>query len=199
MKTLRILLLILITQNIAAQKRLSRTQVDSLPNTIENQFTKIYRLSNNWQEYKMIKRTHFNSFQKNILDSVSVLKKDVAAKQFNINTQLKNANLLKEEINTLKSNLSISIEKEGAISFIGIPLDKATYNTILMSIISVLIFGLGFFIFKFSNSSAVTKEAKDLLANVEDEFERYKKKSIDKEQKLRRQLQDEINKQRGVN
>ncbi|QXP73560.1 hypothetical protein H0I31_07655 [Tenacibaculum sp. AHE15PA] len=199
MKTLRILFLIIITQNIAAQGRLSKSQVDSLPNTIENQFTKIYRLSNNWQEYKMIKRTQFMSFQKNILDSVSAIKKDVITKQLKINEQLKNSNSLKEEITTLKGNLSVSLEKEDAISFLGIPLNKATYNTILWSIIGGLLIGLAFFIFKFNGSYSITKETKDLLVDVEHEFEQYKRSSISKEQKLRRQLQDEINKQRGVN
>ncbi|ALU75673.1 hypothetical protein [Tenacibaculum finnmarkense] len=198
MKILRILLLILITQNITAQKRLSKAQVDSLPNTIENQFIKAYRLSNNWQEYKLIKRTHFINFQKNILDSVTAIKKDVLAKQLLLDTQLKNTNTLKEEIATLKNSLSVSLEKEDAISIAGFYLNKTTYNTILWSIICGLLIGLGFFIFKFNSSHSITKETKGLLVDVEEELEQYKRSSIDKEQKLRRQLQDEINKQRGV-
>ncbi|CAM1369062.1 conserved exported protein of unknown function [Tenacibaculum soleae] len=199
MKILRILLLALLVQNISAQNRLSKTEVEALPNTIENQFTKIYRLSNNWQEYKMIKRTHFTSFQKNILDSISTIKKDIVTKQLKIDEQLKNATLLKNEIITLKDNLATSIKKEDAFSFLGTFLDKNTYNTILWSIICGLLAGLAFFIFKFKSSYFVIKETKNALTDVEDELEQYKRNAIDKEQKLRRQLQDEINKQRGVN
>ncbi|MDO6813676.1 hypothetical protein [Tenacibaculum soleae] len=199
MKILRILLLALLVQNISAQSRLSKTEVEALPNTIENQFTKIYRLSNNWQEYKMIKRTHFTSFQKNILDSISTIKKDIVTKQLKIDEQLKNATLLKNEIITLKDNLATSIKKEDAFSFLGTFLDKNTYNTILWSIICGLLAGLAFFIFKFKSSYFVIKETKNALTDVEDELEQYKRNAIDKEQKLRRQLQDEINKQRGVN
>ena len=198
MKILKMLFFVIITQNIVAQKQLSKAQVDSLPNTIENQFTKIYRLSNNWQDYKMIKRNEFVSFQKNILDSVVNLKKDLVTKQLRIENHSKSTNALKEEIKSLKENLSLSIEKEDAISLLGMSLKKGTYNSILWGIISLLLIALSFFIFKFSNSYVVTKEAKDSLTDVENEFEHYKKKSIEKEQKLRRQLQDEINKQRGV-
>ena len=198
MKILKIIFFVIITQNIVAQKQLSKAQVDSLPNTIENQFTKIYRLSNNWQDYKMIKRSEFVSFQKNILDSVVNLKKDIVTKQLRIENHSKSTNALKEEIKSLKENLSLSIEKEDAISLLGMSLKKGTYNSILWGIISLLLIALSFFIFKFSNSYVVTKEAKDSLTDVENEFEHYKKKSIEKEQKLRRQLQDEINKQRGV-
>ncbi|OCK43132.1 hypothetical protein BA195_00030 [Tenacibaculum soleae] len=199
MKILRILLLAFLVQNISAQNRLSKTEVEALPNTIENQFTKIYRLSNNWQEYKMIKRTHFTSFQKNILDSISTIKKDIVTKQLKIDEQLKNATLLKNEIITLKDSLATSIKKEDAFSFLGTFLDKNTYNTILWSIICALLAGLAFFIFKFKSSYFVIKETKNALTDVEDELEQYKRNAIDKEQKLRRQLQDEINKQRGVN
>ncbi|MGB1043347.1 MAG: hypothetical protein ACPGU6_08125, partial [Tenacibaculum sp.] len=164
----------------------------------ENQFIKIYRLSNSWQEYKMIKRTHFISFQKNILDSIKVIKTDAASKQVKINEQLKTITSLQTKIDTLKNDLSSSIEKENAFSFLGTTLKKTTYNTILWSVIAGLLIGLAFFIYRFNNSNVVTRETKDLLADTEQEFERYKKNAIEKEQKLRRQLQDEINKQRGV-
>ncbi|CAM1333969.1 hypothetical protein [Tenacibaculum aestuariivivum] len=199
MKTLRILLLILITQNITAQNRLSKTQIDSLPNTIENQFIKIYRLSNNWQEYKMIKRTQFMSFEKNILDSIAAIKKDIFTKQLKLDAQLKKENVLKNEISKLKEDLSLSIEKEDGISLFGKIINKNLYNTIMWSIAFTLLFGLAFFIYRFNNSNFITKETKGLLLDMENEFEQYKRNSINKEQKLRRQLQDEINKQRGVN
>ena len=195
MKTLRILFIFIFTQSIISQN----TSKIEQPNTVENQFKKLYKSSNNYQIYKVIKKNEFLSLQKNILDSVKVIKKDAATKQLKINEQLKNITSLQTKIDTLKSSLSVSIEKEDAISFIGIPLKKGAYNTILWSIIGALLFGLAFFIYRFKNSNTVTKETKDLLIDVEHELEQYKRNSIDKEQKLRRQLQDEINKQRGVN
>jgi hypothetical protein len=56
---------------------------------------------------------------------------------------------------------------------------------------------LFYFIFKFSKSNILTKEAQNNLLDIEQEFEEYRKKSIEREQKLRRQLQDEINKLRS--
>ncbi|KAB1153811.1 hypothetical protein [Tenacibaculum aiptasiae] len=194
MKTLRILFIFIFTQGIIAQNS-SKTE---LPNTVENQFKKLYKNSNNYQIYKVIKKNEFLSLQKNILDSIKAIKNDAAAKQIKINEQLKNITSLQTKIDALNNNLSASIEKEDAISFIGIPLKKGTYNTIVWSIIIALVVGLAFFIFRFKNSNAVTKQTKDLLIDVEQEFEQHKKNALTKEQKLRRQLQDEINKQRGV-
>ena len=75
---------------------------------------------------------------------------------------------------------------------------KNSYNLLLWSIITVLAITTVFFILRFKNSNSLTKAAKTNLAEIEEEFELHRKKSLEKEQKLRRQLQDEINKQRGV-
>ncbi len=199
MKILKIIFIFIFFQNALAQNKLTKTQVEKLPNTIENQFLKTYRLSNSWQEYKMIKRTHYISFQKNILDSIKVIKADIVNKDVKINEQLKSITTLQTKIDSLKNELSTSIEKEDSFNFMGMLLSKTTYNTLLWSIITGLLIGLVFFIYKFNNSNSVTNDTKNLLVEIEDEFERHKKNSIQKEQKLRRQLQDEINKQRGVN
>jgi hypothetical protein len=194
MKILRILFAFIFTQSIIAQ-----TTTVEQPNTVKNQFIKLYKNSNNYQIYKVVKKNEFLSLQKSILDSIKVIKKDANSKQIKIKEQLKAITSLQTKIDTLNNDLSVSIEKEDAISFIGMPLNKGSYNTILWSIIGGLLIALAFFIFKFNNSYSVTKETKNLLVDVEHEFEQYKRNSIDKEQKLRRQLQDEINKQRGVN
>lgn len=194
MKTLRIFLFFILTQSVIAQ-----TTIINEPNTVKNQFKKLYKSSNNYQIYKVVKKNAFLSLQKNILDSIKTIKEDAVTKQLKINEQQKSITSLRTKIDTLNSELSVSINKEDAISFIGIPLNKGTYNTILWSIIGILLVGLAFFIYRFNNSNSVTKETKNLLTDIELELEQYKRNSIDKEQKLRRQLQDEINKQRGVN
>ncbi|WP_299006290.1 hypothetical protein [uncultured Tenacibaculum sp.] len=194
MKFYKIAFIFIFTQSIIAQENLSEQ-----PNTVENQFNKLYKKSNNYQIYKVIKKNEYLRLQKSILDSIKAIKTDAAAKQVKINEQQKSITELQTKINTLNTDLTTSISKEDAISFVGIPLDKATYNTIVWGIIFALLAGLAFFIYKFNNSNVITKETKTLLTETEEEFEQYKRKSIEKEQKLRRQLQDEINKQRGVN
>ena len=68
----------------------------------------------------------------------------------------------------------------------------------MWSIIGLLIIGLLFFIYKFKNSNAVTKEAKLKLAETEEEFDQHRQKKLEEQQQLRRKLQDEINKNKKV-
>ncbi|CAL2090305.1 conserved exported hypothetical protein [Tenacibaculum sp. 190524A05c] len=199
MKIVNLIIVTLFCSSVFAQTQLTKKQqLDALPNTVENQFIKAYGKASNWKEYKMITRPDFQTLQKNIVDSVISLKKNITTKQLKINEQEKSILALNEKIETLSNNLNSSIDKENKINFIGIGMTKNSYNLLLWSIITVLAITTVFFILRFKNSNSLTRAAKTNLAEIEEEFELHRKKSLEKEQKLRRQLQDEINKQRGV-
>ena len=93
---------------------------------------------------------------------------------------------------------SSSIEKEDGIEILGMLTKKSTYNTIMWSIIALLIAAFLFIFFKFNKSNAVTKEANLKLAETEEEFDAHRQKTLEREQQLRRKLQDEINKNRNA-
>jgi len=80
------------------------------------------------------------------------------------------------------------------MSFFGSQMSKAGYNTMVWAIAGALLLGLLFFIFKFKNGNILTKQAQRKLEDLEQGFDDYKRKSLEKEQKLGRQLQDERNK-----
>lgn len=70
-------------------------------------------------------------------------------------------------------------------------LDKVTYNLILWSIIGVLLLALTIFIFKYRSSNEITNVSQTNLKLAEEELESYKRRSLEKEQQLSRQLMDE--------
>ncbi|MBD3661274.1 MAG: tRNA (guanine-N1)-methyltransferase, partial [Arenibacter algicola] len=57
-----------------------------------------------------------------------------------------------------------------------------------------LLMFLIFFIYKIRNSNNSTQEAKSTLAEEETEYEDHRRRALEREQKISRQLQDEINK-----
>ena len=195
---IKVLILVLGLSPVFSQNKLTKQQIDSLPNTIENQFLKTYSKAKRWHEYKMIVKTDFLNFQKSVLDSVTSLRKTITDKNTIINQQKTSVTELEGKITSLEENLNDAVAKEDSINFLGAPVSKTTYNSILWSIIGILTLGMAFFIYKFKSTVGTTKEAKRSLAETEDEFEKFRKKSIEKEQKLRRQLHDEVNKNRGV-
>lgn len=105
-------------------------------------------------------------------------------------------NLLKNEITTLKSELEIVNNEKKSVSFFGTLISKTTYAFIMWGIVIVLALLLGVFIYKFRNSNSITSESRKALEILEAEYEEHRRNSIEREQKVRRQLQDEINKNR---
>jgi uncharacterized protein HemX len=187
------LVLLIITSNfsIVAQQKITKE------NTLENQFDKIYRVSTSYQTYKVINKLGYQKLKNNVIDSINNIKELLSEKESLLKSKDENIKRLNTKIKKTQLNLDASITKENSILLFGLELKKTTYNIILWTLIIALITGVGFLAYKFSNSNILTKEAENNLADIEEELKHFKKKSTEKEQKLRRQLQDEINKQRN--
>jgi len=72
--------------------------------------------------------------------------------------------------------------------------DTNTIKTIVWSIILILLLALGILFTQFKKSFTDTKDARKKQLDAESELEEYKKLALEREQKIRRQLQDELNK-----
>ncbi|WP_203295597.1 hypothetical protein [Luteirhabdus pelagi] len=183
--------LLLAVLHLSAQETVQQTD-----NTLEGQFTDVIDESNDYQEYKVIKKYKINELRKNILDTVSSLESKIESRQQEIDSQKNEINSLTEELQTTQEDLSLSREKENGIEILGVLTEKSTYNAIMWTIILILVLGIGFLAYKFKNSHKVTKAAQLKLAETEIEFETHRQKTLEREQKIRRKLQDEINKNR---
>lgn len=164
--------------------------------TIESQFDYLYKKSGSYQEYKVVKKTFFYKIKNNVLDSLKTIKEELESTKQIVVRQENEIKGLKNNLKTTNDNLTGVTKEKDNIKFLGIPLTKAAYNTILWSIITGLIAFLLVFIFKFKASNTITKQANKLLTETEEEFDAYRATSLEREQKVRRELQDELNKKK---
>jgi ATP-dependent Zn protease len=146
-------------------------------NTLENQFDRIYRISTSYQTYKVISKEGYQKLKNNVLDSLNLVENMLSEKVSLLKTKESDIQRLNEKINNTQISLDASIKKENSISLFGLALNKTTYNSILWFLIIVLLMGMLFFMYKFSNSNLLTKEAKHNLAEVEQELSLFRKKN----------------------
>jgi len=166
--------------------------------SLSKQFEQVYRRSSSYKDFKVIRKSTFQNLKKNTLDSIKIIDE-----KLKIESQ-KNTRL-EQEISSvakirLEQNLELSeaILEKNTISFVGLKLKKNTFKIIIWSIFFMLIIIICYLAYKLKDGVRITSQAKKELTRVEEEFNSYKKKSLVRDQKLRRQLQDEINKQRGI-
>ena len=169
---------------------------DTLP--LSKQFEKVYRRSSSYKDFKVIRKTTFQDLKENTLNSIKSIDEKLKIES------LKNTRLEQEINNITKTHLELDLKLSNAIlekntiSFIGLKLKKNTFKIIIWSIFFMLIILICYLAYKLKDGVKITSQAKKELTRVEEEFNSYKKKSLVRDQKLRRQLQDEINKQRGI-
>lgn len=204
MKFYRILLLLafLLVTNLQyaqdAEEDEDKLSLDEGP--ISNQFDYVAKRSGNYRadgiRYEVVKESNLFKIRKNVLDSIAAMNKKTGELKSTISEHETTITSLNKKLEETTTNLSSVTEEKDSMSFIGIPVSKGTYNFILWTIIGGLFLMLGLFIYRFRNSNILTQDARKNLSELEIEYEDHRRRALEREQKISRQLQDEINKQK---
>ncbi|RLD28007.1 MAG: tRNA (guanine-N1)-methyltransferase [Bacteroidetes bacterium] len=160
--------------------------------TLEEQFVDVIDKSNRYEDYKVVKIYKLNNLKKNVLDSIASIKKDFENAQGTIALQKSEIDTLTRSVASLQTELKTSIENQDGINLLGALIKKTTYKITMWGIIGLLVLVALFLSFKFKNSNAITKVANLKLAETDEEFETHRQRALEREQQLRRKLQDEI-------
>ena len=196
MKYPSIVLTLFLTFQLFAQQ--SNDSINNIKpiNTIDLQFNTLYKKSGSYQIYKVVLKTAFRELQASAVDSIDTLTKKIREKNATIDQQIGTIAGLQKTAQDTNTQLNNSLEKENSISLFGMQLTKGSYSFILFAIIFILLVLLLYVLYKYKNSHELTKKAKYTQEDVELEFTIFRKKSIEREQKIRRELQDLIIKNR---
>lgn len=165
-------------------------------NTINDQFTTLIKQSNNYQNYKVVQKNKLDELQGNVQDSINKLQTAIRQNNVSLAEQKASLDSLSSKLQVVQNELTVSLEQENNLDFLGINTHKTTFKTLVWFIIVVLLSALGILFYQFKKSHTDTKDARKKWEDTELELEEFRKSSLEREQKIRRQLQDEINKNR---
>ncbi|WCO02820.1 tRNA (guanine-N1)-methyltransferase [Psychroserpens ponticola] len=202
-KTLLLLIFAAFYINANAQDVDETDKLSLNSGTIDSQFEYVFRKSGNFkgtkgQKYEAVKQAWLLKLKANVLDSLKTTYQDLDETQIVVTTQAKTIDDLNTELTNTKSELSNTISEKDSMQLFGMQMTKPNYSMFLWSIVGVLSALLLFFIYKFKNSNSTTKQAKKTLEETEEEFEEHRRNALEREQKVRRQLQDMINEQKNA-
>ncbi|WP_167342477.1 hypothetical protein [Nonlabens sp. SY33080] len=157
---------------------------------LNNKFNEVIESSNRYQEYRVIEIDKINKLKKEVTTTAE--DQDIEINNLNkrIEDQVSQIQELNDQMEASKIDIAALEKGQDSMELLGIQLEKSMYNIILWSIIGILTILLISFIYKFKNSNSLTSTAQEQLAQIEEEYENYRRNALEKEQRLNRQLLD---------
>lgn len=164
--------------------------------TVELQLGRIFINSPIENESKIVKNSDLEELRSDVLTLLSRNENDLLVSKTAI--EAKNAEIkeLKKKADEAVAKSLASDVTDDTFLLFGMPFSKSLYHGIMWSLVFTMLIFSVFLITRFKNANGITRDAKEKLTEVEEEFELFKRNAIEREQKLRRLLQDEINRQK---
>ncbi|MCZ4408815.1 hypothetical protein O3Q51_08350 [Cryomorphaceae bacterium 1068] len=163
------------------------------PNTLENQFIDLKKKSNSYQQYKVVDKMMLDGFWSAVEDTLNENSAEINGLDKEVSSLKKTVSTLETNLADRDSSLSNQAYQIEHMSFLGIDMTKGGYITFSWVIIFVLILAVLILYFRFSSANKTTKGAKKDFSQLQGEFDEHKRKTREKETKLMRDLQTEIN------
>lgn len=142
-------------------------------------------------DFKVIRKSNIEIIQKNVSDSISKYTKEIAKLKDTKSSTIANVTSLKDSLDNAQAELAVERKKTDSISFLGIDFGKGLYHSIVWAIIGVLALILIIIAASFRKAKVDAVEHKKTAEEALQDFQVFKKKAMETEQKLKRQLLDE--------
>ncbi len=163
-------------------------------NSINDQFSNLIKESNNYQTYKVVKKDKLELLQRNVASSIAELKNEIDQNNTEVLKQKASVEQLSTDLQKVETELQEALNRENNLEVLGIATNKGTFLNLIGIIIAILFSSLVVLFLRFKKSHSHTKDALNKLEETENELEELRRMSLEREQKVRRQLQDELNK-----
>ncbi|MEN8203166.1 MAG: hypothetical protein ABFS28_11265 [Bacteroidota bacterium] len=152
--------------------------------TIEGQLDYIHQRTRVYDNFRAIRDDIFIKMKGNVKDSLSETKLKIAHLNSNLADRNFQIETLNSDLTRTKNERDESIRNKDSMSFIGIQMNKALYNSILWFVILGLLTVATVLFLLFKRAHAVTSQVKGQLETMQNEFEEHKKNSREKYEKL---------------
>lgn len=162
--------------------------------TLNEQYNTLIENSETFNEYKVIKKNTLNDFWKVVSDSVALLNTEKKEALSTVRSKQTQIDALNSTIQTKDKELATGEAEKSNITVLGADISKSLYAIISILIPLALLVVIGFLIVKSKVDLQSTKSAKKDLTTLEEEFKEHKKRAMDNQSKLNRELQTERNK-----
>ncbi len=162
--------------------------------TIEKQFQSFKSSIRVYKQYLYLEPFQIDDYYASVKDSIHNLKTAISNQSTEISNLKKEIQQLKIGASSVQKKLDKSLQREDNLSVLGGTMNKNVFANIMFIILIILVLVALVLLFLFLRSNKVTVRAVRNYEELSAEFEQSKKRSLEREMKLNRELQTERNK-----
>jgi F0F1-type ATP synthase membrane subunit b/b' len=183
-------------QFLFAQQPAEETPIQTQPEnyTLRERYSIMKAKSQSFKEYKVVKESVMDGVWKITRDSLAAKDVTILAANKNIEQLKKQVAQVKDSLQKKEQSMAATLHDSTHISVLGIDIQKSAFLTIF----AVLLVALAFVIVTLAGRMKMINKSlheKKLTINMlTNEYEEYKRRAMEKQTKLSRELQDERNK-----
>ena len=167
-----------------------KTLIDT--GSVKQQFDYVINKSTLYSEYRAVRAVWFNKLRSHALDSLQQLKADLSRSENMVASQSKTVDSLTASLKTTSEQLAQTTKEKDTLQILGIQIAKFKYNSLVAVIILGLLALLSFGFLAFKRKNAIARQTHHDLNNLKEEFEMFRKRALEREQKMARRHLDEI-------
>lgn len=165
--------------------------------TLKQQLDYMNERMNIYNGYRAVRDDIFLRMNKNSLDSLNAAKSEISQLESTLETSRSETASLQNTLQQTTEERDLAIKNKNSLSFLGIQMNKALYNSIMWIIVLALVVLLVFLFLMFKRSFAVTRQTSKDLEEIREEFETYRQQSRERYEKLVVQHHQEVLKLKG--
>ena len=137
-----------------------------------------------YNDFRAIREDIFLKIKGNVLDSLDAAKLEIATLNSKLTENRFQIETLNSDLSKSKNDRDEAIRNKDSLSFLGIQLNKALYNSIMWLIILGLAVLAAILFFLFKRTHVVTVQTKKQLEEIQEQFEIHRTSSREKYEKL---------------
>jgi preprotein translocase subunit SecF len=160
--------------------------------TLQQQLDYMEERMNIYNGYRAVRDDIFLKMNKNSLDSLRAVKREVSELELQLETTNADMASLKQTLQQTSEDRDLAIKNKNSLSFVGIQMNKAFYNSIMWIIVLALVVLLILLFILFKRSFVVTRQTSKDLEETREEFEVYRQQSRERYEKLVVQHHQEV-------
>jgi LPXTG-motif cell wall-anchored protein len=181
---------------VLAQETSVKPSIDK--GSIESRFDYIIREATALEDSKVVKGWWIYRLKSSVSDTLKALHSEILETKRILSVKNSEIDSLKSGMQFVKDQLNTVNNEKNSIGFMGINMSKTGYNSLMWFIIIGLAVLLIIFIALFKRSNIVTSQTKTDLRELKDEFEAFRKRALEREEKIVRKYHDELSKYKGT-